>query len=170
MEMANKTELIWVDKEFAKIYRELDQEKATTDEKVKAFSEYLDGIKNEVRTEFKLTLEGLEEDSAIFTGLMLRVKQAFESAKKEHYQSSYELWENFDKEIPSIKEKTEKIIATLDPLAEKLTQINDLLGKIQTWNFDKLIETVEKFASLYGNSKDMVEFLVNNFTPKEEAK
>jgi len=35
-----------------------------------------------VKRDFAASLEGLEEDAAIFTGLMLKVKQAFEKGKR----------------------------------------------------------------------------------------
>ena len=161
-------ELIWVDKEFAERHKLLDDDKTKKEEQVKIFNEYLEGIQKESQAEFKANFENLDEDVAIYKGLMLNVKQAFSKAKTEQLQASYALWEEFDKDMPNIEEKTTKIVEALNPLVEKLTQANDLLSKIQTWNFNSLIETLEKVANLYGNNKDMVEFLVNHYMPKQE--
>ena len=114
-------------------------------------------------------LEGLEEDAAIFSGLMLKVKQSFGKAADEHLQSSYELWENFDKEMPSTREKISKVISLLDPLEKKLKIITDLISKIDKWQIDKLNESISLMATNYGKSKEMVEFLIKNFKPKENS-
>ena len=165
----DKTELIWVDKEFAEEYKKLDDDATKREEQITMLNEYMEGIRKESRDDFKASLQGLDEDVAIYKGLMINIKQAFEATKNEQLQASYDLWEKFEKDMPDIEEKTDKIIKTLDPLVAKLTQINDLIGKIQTWDINKLIETIEKISTLYGNNKQMVEFLVNNFTPKKDG-
>jgi len=37
------------------------------------------------------------------------------------------------------------------------------MGKIDTWNIDKLTTSLQNITNLYGESKEMVEFLVKNF-------
>ena len=153
------TKLIWLDEEQA-----IRFEKCSSDEeKYKVFEEYLTGVAEESKKEFKANLESLEEDVAIYTGLMIRVKQAFEKAKNEQLALSYSVWENFDKEMPSIKDNVEKVVSTLDPLLIKLQNINEQLGKINTWNIERVIETINKFQDLSGKSKEMFEFIVKNF-------
>lgn len=162
-------ELIWVGKEFAERYKLLDDDKTKREQQIKMFNEYLEGLQKTSRDDFKANLECLDEDVAIYKGLMISVKQAFEAAKNEQLQASYDLWEKFDKDMPNIREKTTEVVKALDPLVDQLTKINELLGKIQIWDFEKLIKTVENFSNLYGESKDMIEFLVNHFTPKQKS-
>ena len=98
---------------------------------------------------------------------MLKVKQAFEKAKNEQLTASYALWENFEKEMPSIHDNIENIVRVLDPLETRLNTINEKLGKIQSYNVDKLLETISKFDNLYGRSKEMFEFVVKNFNQSQ---
>lgn len=165
--MSNNEELIWVEKDFAAKYQILHSEQGKNEERIAALDEYINKIKEQSRSNFKANLESLEEDVAIYTGLMLKVKQAFGKAKDEQLNVSYELWEKFDKDIPSVKEKVDNIVSTLDPLQKKLETINALLGKIRTYEMDKVIESVEKLSSLYGKQKDMIDFLVSNFKEQE---
>ena len=161
--MPDNQELIWVDKDFAERWKELTKARATREQQLVVFDEYVKGVTDYVRKDFKANLEGLGEDAAMFTGLMLKVKQAFEKAKNEQLNATYELWEKFEAEIPSTKEKVDKILQALDPLEKKLTSINALIGKISTYNIDKLNESLSMMASLYGANREMVEFLVVNF-------
>lgn len=162
-------ELIWVNKELAERWKTMTAKQATRDEQEKVLNEYMDTVLVKIREEYKSNLESLEEDALMFTGLMLKVKQAFGKAKDEHLLASYELWEKFQDEIPSVSKKTEAIIKTLKPLKDELTEINTLIGKINTWNIDELAKSVDLIANMYGANKEMVEFLVNNFKPKEKS-
>ena len=160
-------EHIWVDKEFAEIWKKLQSEEATRDQQEAVFNEYIAKMNKSIRRDFECNLEGIEEDAAVFTGLMLKVKQAFEKAKNEHLTSSYALWEKFEDEIPSTRKKVESIVETLKPLESQLNAINDLIGKINTWNINELIKSINDLAGAYGAQKEMVEFLVKNFKRPE---
>jgi hypothetical protein len=152
-------DLIWVDKAFAEKYKKLDLE----EEKAKALDEYIETIEKKSKEDFKANLESLEEDVAIYTGLMLKVKQAFKAASDENLNASYELWENFDKQKPIIQKKIDTIISMLKPLKNEAHEISELLGKIQTWNIDKFVESLRSISDMQGTRKKMIEFLIKNF-------
>ena len=158
-----KQELIWVEKEFAERWKEMTNAKATREQQITVFAEYMDSVNRAVKEDFRASLEALDEDAAIFAGLMLKVKQAFGKAKDEHLTASYELWEKFEAEIPSVQGKIDSLVKVLKPLKNELTEINDLIGKINTHDIDKLIRSVDLLSNSYGKQKEMVEFLVKHF-------
>ena len=164
--MDNK-ELVWVEKEFAEKYKMLENKKEMREQQIAVFEDYMKKVQEQTRSEFRANLESLDEDAAIFSGLMLKVKQSFEKAKSEYMDSSYALWEKFEKETPNAKDKTQKMVAVLTPLKQELEQVNALLNKINTYDLDRVIAAIEKLNGLYGSSKDMVEFLVQNFKPNK---
>ena len=164
--MNNDRELIWVEKEFAEKYKLLDDKAEKRAEQIAMFEKYMETVKDQSKAEFKNNLQNLEEDVAIYTGLMLKVKQAFEKAKNEQLDASYKLWEKFDEEIPNIRQKTSQVISELNPLIGKLEEIDKLLSKIDTYNFERLITAIEKVNNLYGQNKEMFEFLIVNFKPE----
>ena len=157
-------ELIWVEKEFAEKYIILESEKNKNEERIKALDEYIEKIKDASKQDFKANLESLEEDVAIYTGLMLKVKQAFGKAKEEQLNASYELWENFDKELPRINEKINKILEQIKPLEEKINTINTISEKIRTWNIDRLSESLIKISNLYNQDDKLIKFLLENYS------
>jgi len=159
---------IYVDEEFADKFELLQKEANTRDQQEKVFNEYFDKLNKKIQSDFQCNLESIEENAAMCTGLMLKVKQAFTKAADEHLKSSYEVWENYDKELPSIKDKTQKMINVLTPLKNEPTEINTLISKINTWDIDKLIKTIGCLSDMYGKNKEMVEFLVNNFKSIEK--
>lgn len=152
-------ELVWVEKEQAEKFNAITNDES----RYEAFEEYIKRLSDESRREFKANFENLEEDVAIYTGLMLKVKQSFEKAKNEQLNASYAMWDGFEKEIPSIRKKTEEIMLALEPVENKLKNINDLMGKVRTFELDRVIESIEKISNLYGTQKEMIDFLISNF-------
>jgi len=158
-----KKELIWVSKEFSEKWKKLEAEEATRETQNAVFDQYVKSVTDQVAKEFKVNLESLDEDAAIFTGLMLKVKQAFEKAKNEQLDASYALWEKFDAEIPLVSKKVASIVASLKPLKDELTEINALISKVNTHDIDRLNESVSTLAGTYGKHKEMIQFLIKNF-------
>jgi hypothetical protein len=48
-------------------------------------------------------------------------------------------------------------------LEAEIRVINDLLGKISTYNIDSLIKSISTLGNMCGTNKQMIEFLVTNF-------
>ena len=161
--MSKKEELIWVDKEFADRFNEAKSKKAERDVQIQILEDYMKTVTDASKSDFKANLECLEEDVAIYSGLMLHVKQAFNKAKDEALTSSYALWEEYEKDMPNVGKKTKAITDSLNPFLEKLKEINAQLDKINTYKFDKVIETVAKFNGMSDESKKVMRFLFDNF-------
>jgi len=153
----------YVPKEFAEKFRKIDSD----EQKHIAFDEYLKTVQEKSKNEFKANLESLDEDTAIYTGLMLKVKQAFEKAKDEQLNPSYATWESFDKEIPSIKQKTSEIVSLLKPITEELEKIRYLLGCINTYSFDQISNSIATFQSLANGNRDLFEIMCTYFNMKK---
>lgn len=156
-------ELIWVDKKFAEQYKKLETEKDKNEKQSKILDDYINKLSEQSKADFKANLESLEEDVAIYTGLMLKTKQAFGKAKDEALEASYALWEEFEKEKPKVSKKIEQFTELLTPFQKQLNDINTILSKINTFDIDKFIESLMKLTGLYGKSKEMFEFLVKNY-------
>lgn len=159
-------ELIWVEKDFAKKYNLLDKESGKNEERLKALDDYIVTVAEETRQDFKANLESLEEDVAIYMGLNLKVRQSFEKAKNEAFNASYTLWEEYQKELPNLEKKIKMFTDKLTPLAATINQTNELLGKIDTFNIEKVVNTIENISRLHGEQKDMIAFLIKNFKSK----
>ena len=155
-------EIIWVGKEFAEEFKAYEGEANQAELQKKALDDYLETVTEEAKRDFRVSFESLEDDVAIFKGLMTTVKLAFEKAKNEQLNASYGLWEKFEDEIPSVKLKTEQMIETLSPLCEKLNEVDSLFKKIKTFEIDRLYESIKNISDLYGKNKEMVEFLLKN--------
>ena len=164
----NDGNYIWVDSAFAEKWKKLESDNATLEQQAIVFDEYIESVNSKVRKEFRCSLESLEEDSAMFAGLMLQVKQAFGKAKDKHIEESYALWEKFEDEQPSTIKKIDGIVDLLTPLEQKLTTITDLFKTINTYSIDQMNESVTQLAdSLKGRNKEMFAFLIENFKMKE---
>ena len=161
--MSDKDELIWVEKDIADRIKATQTAVNRREEQLKIFNEYIDSLSERTRKEFRASMEGLDEDSQMFTGLMLRVKQTYEKTLNEQNTALWEVWENFEKEMPKEREKVQKMLDVLRPLLDMLKQVNTEIGKINTWNADKFLETLRALNQCSEKNQDMIKFLVQNY-------
>lgn len=160
-------ELVWVEKEFAEKYKMLENKAEQNNQRIAMFEEYIKKVSDESRAEFKANLETLEENAAMYTGLMLKVKQTFQKTMETSLDAAYKLWEDYDKERVKTLKQVQEVSAILKPIEEQLRIINELSGKIQTWNIDKLIESLKSLTNLTGENKAMFKFLVDKYGEQE---
>ncbi len=148
-------DLIWVPKEIADKYKEMESDAG----KLEFIEKYIE----ESRQDLKIDLDGFEDDVLQYRGLMLKAKETFRKAKDEEIQSHYDLWENFEKEKPKVSEKINSIIALLNPLKNELQEFKDLFKSIDLHNLQEIERTLNSIRNLYGENKAMVEFLMKNY-------
>jgi DNA repair exonuclease SbcCD ATPase subunit len=150
-----KRDIVWVPEHIAKKYNNMENSKKQL--------EFIDNYLNESTKDLQLDLESFEDSVIQYRGLMLKAKDSFRKAKDEELQAHYDLWENFEKEIPLVSKKINSIIDLLKPLKDDLNEINELLQKFDKYGFDRFLETLQSIRSIYGESKDMIEFLMLNY-------
>lgn len=164
--MEKEKELIWVEKEFAEKYKLIENDSNKSEERLKIFNEYMTTVSEKSKAEYKANLENLEEDLAIYNGLMLKVKQSFEKAKNEQLDASYKLWENFEKEIPSIEKKVKLLQDKLSPLSTELEKIKNIIDNIKIYDIEKLLKITSElngYLSYENNTSNILKFLFENY-------
>jgi chromosome segregation ATPase len=160
--MDNKEELIWVDADFAERWKALKSKKAIREEREKIFDAYCDKVTSQVRDDFKVNLESIEEDAAMFEGLMIKVKKAFEKTKNEYMEASEALWEKFDKEIPSIQKNIDRLTGLVDPLTKQLDTITQKFHTINTYHLKQVVELIQLVSGLTDKNKDILELILKH--------
>ena len=75
--MTGEKDLIWVEKDFAEKYKKMVDDESLNEQRIAALDEYIQTVKDSSKNEYKASLECLEEDLAIYKGLMLKTKQSF---------------------------------------------------------------------------------------------
>lgn len=157
--MAKKEELIWVDKETAKRYSEIEND---TD-KLIMINDYIEGVKNATKEEYQASLDSMNEDAVMYSGLLIQVRKEFEKVKNEALSSFYGLWEEYDKDKSNVIKKVDDINASLDPLLKNIESINRQIGSIDIYKFEKLFEFICRFNRMSDETKAVLKFLIDNF-------
>jgi len=132
-------EIVWLPIDLAK--------KVKDAESTKELDALIIGYLDESRGEVKANLESLDADLLQYRAMMTKAKVAFREAKDEQCTASYELWENFDKELPKVKEKIMRIVRILNPLSKQLKEIDDLMRKINTYQLEKVAELLSRIEN-----------------------
>ena len=162
METNNK-DLIWVEKEFAEKYKKLEDKSEKNAERIKIFEEYIDKVSNSSKSEFKACLESLEEDAAMYTGLMLKVKKTFNDVSNTALCSFEDIWEDYDKNKTTIVKKIKDVTTLLNPLKEQVDSIEKTIKSISSYNLDRLVESLSLLNTLSEKNLDILKFVVKNY-------
>jgi len=149
-------ELIWVSEEFAKKYNKIQDE----NEQIKILEEYIKSLRKSFQDEYQTNIQMLEEDLIMLKALNLKVKQAFEKAKNEALDASYEIWEKYEEEIPKFNDKIKRLLRVLEPLSEKLEKINSLLSEINIRELQQLADLITRFSNMNEKEKRVFELLL----------
>ena len=164
--MIDDKELIWVSKKFAERYKSLiegnEQQEIINEE----LENYMAKVRKDTKDEFKTSLEALEEDAAMYQGLMLKTKQTFTKAKDESLSSFYSLWQEYDKDKNNIINKINTLTELLAPLKKDIDQINESLNKINSYPLEKILELLSIYNNSSEESKKMINFLFENYKNK----
>jgi chromosome segregation ATPase len=162
--MDNEKELVWLPKEIADEVQKLQD--PFSEECRALIAKYID----EARRDYQNDLQALDEDVLMYRGLLVKAKKSFEAAKNEQLSAHYDVWEKFDKDLPRLEERVNRLTSRLTPLQEDLDEISTTIRKIQTWDIEKLLEIVRNIDGCLnsgnGTSK-ILKFLVREYAPGE---
>ena len=126
--------------------------------------EYIEGSKNEIKAGF----DSFDEEILGYRAGMAKLRKDFQEAYKEATDSHYKAWQEFDKNRQSLRNMAEQAVKELLPLTQEVEKLNGMINKVNTWDIQRFIEMIEKLKShLYGEDRNIIEFLVNNYKKKE---
>ena len=147
-------ELIWVDKDLAKKYAEInsDIEKA----------KMVNGIILDRKLDITADIQNLDDDLLRFKAFALNYSTEFKKAYDEQSVNLEKIWEDSQEPMNKIATKTRVI---KDEIGSIKSDLNDITGKLNTLNFSKLerlIDLMEKFNHMSAVDKKSFEILLSN--------
>ena len=154
----NKKEYVslYLPKELAKAVNDLKE----GDTQNEIILKYIESCKTDMRA----SIESMDEDVLIFRGLMATAKRGFKETRDEYLDSSYAIWEETDKQLPSIKAKTEKLIKELKPLKDELDHINETIKSIDRFQIEKFVEFIAFFNNtVHGENENILKYLMETY-------
>lgn len=125
--------------------------------------DYIEESKKDIKSNFDF----LGEEILIYRGEMAKARADFTKVKEDALAANYALWESFEAEKKSIWEKSKELQNALKPLTEELAKINKAIDSLNTYRMDELIKTIQTFSGLWGENKEMLEFLMKNYKKNE---
>ena len=121
---------------------------------------YIEQCKKDIQA----SIESMDEDILMFKGMLARVRKDFKQAKDEQLETSYQIWEDYAKQMPEITKYVESAVAKLTPLRNELKQIQALMNDLSHWKIKDLIDGMSMISrAMEGQNKEMLKFLMENF-------
>ncbi len=163
MDKIIEKEYIYLPKDLVKKIKDLEDNKLIE----QAIDEYFE----ETKRDLKVNLEEIDDRVLEYRGLMVKAKNEFKKAKEEQIEASYILWEEFDKEMPSIRTKIEALKNEISPITKELKELSIELNKVKTWEIKDLLEIVKevsKYLDYNNDTGNILKFLFENYKRPEQ--
>ena len=153
-------ELIWVTKEQAKIFKDLDSE---LDKK-----NFVDKLIAERKIDIQNSIESLDDDLLRLKAFALTYKTKLAKTYDEQTEVLEKLWKTHDEKIYELNNKIKQLQSELEKAIEQIKSINNSLSNISTYSIDKLIEVVHKVNNMSEADKKLMVDLINMTQVKSE--
>lgn len=153
-----ETELVWLPKSLAKKI-------ASVKNSDNFVLEYIEDSKREIKND----LDAFEDEIISYKAAMIKFREEFKKAKQEQIEANYVVWDKFEEDRKSIRDLATKAATELRPLTEELEKINSELSKISKYQMKDFVNTIREISGmLYGENRNILEFLVANYKKSEE--
>ena len=156
--MNNDKELIWVTKEQAEIFKELD-----IDDNRKNF---IDKLIKERKLDIQNSIECLDDDLLRLKSFGLTYKTELKKVYDEQEKVLEELWEEHDEKIYKLKNKIAQLKPEFEKVTSQIKEVSNALSDISTYSIEKLIDVVHKVNYMSEKDKKLMMDLINLTTDK----
>lgn len=154
----NDKDLVWLPKSLVKEVKKLESD----EELEKLILKHIEDSKLSITAE----LAELDDQVLMYRGLMVKARNEFKKAKDEELESFTAIWDHYEKDIKNIRQKVEEVKNALQPLKDEVAAVKGMMNEIYVYDFKTLIGVIREFSQLYGENKNMIEFLINNYKPQ----
>jgi len=152
--MSNNRELIWVDKEIARKYKELESDT----EKLKLVNEV---IKNK-GLDITADIENLNDDLLRFKAFALNYSTEFEKTYKEQTDKMEKFHETNGYIFDKISTQTRKLQNEVSKISDEIKELNNQMDKIETYKIERMIGLIEKFNGMSSEDKRIFELIMKS--------
>ena len=135
------------------------------------------GIENEImsyiaetKLDLKQQIESIDDDVLLYRAHMIKTRDAFKKAKNEELEAGYQLWQEFEKELPKTKQFIKEAIDTIEPLKTEVNNLRtelDNINKIISYiNLDRMLgflTVLKDCNTLINEDKELLSFIINNY-------
>lgn len=145
-------ELIWVTKEQAKVFNELNSESNQKN--------LVDELILVRKIDIQNSIECLDDDLLRFKAFTLNYKTELKKVYDEQDKLLEALWETHDSKIYELKQKITQLKPELQKINNQIEEVNKIMNGVSTYSMDKLIEVVNKVNNMSESDKKLMTDLI----------
>jgi len=146
--MSNK-ELIWVSSELKDVYEKVDSDQ----EKLNIVEELI----NSRKIDITYAIEALDDDLLRFKAFSLRYKTELQKVYDDQSEKLEKIFDDCGDIQSKMYLKIEETKTKLNPVTDKIKEINVALEKVNTYKIERVIELIEKFNRMNEEDKRLFE-------------
>jgi hypothetical protein len=147
-------ELIWVDKDLAKLYNELNSDI----EKCKLVNKLIE----EKGLDITFDIKNLDDDLLRFKAFALNYFTEFKKVHKEQTDSLDKFFETNGYIFDKIESKTREIKNEVNKIGNEIKGLNKQMSDINTYKIERIIELINKFNNMSSEDKRIFEIILKS--------
>ena len=115
--------------------------------------------------EFSIELEALDDDLIRYKALLIEYNKKIKAAYNEQRDKIQTLFHDFESQTPRFSEQVKKTCEEINPLLQKMEEIertaksiDTTFNNLSTYKIEKLIEVIEKLSGLDEKTLKLIKF------------
>jgi len=157
--MSEQKELIWVSKDIKVIFESLDSDH----EKLRIVDELIKDRKLGITQD----IESLDDDLLRFKAFSLKYKTELQKVYEDQNDKLGKLFEDIGDISSKMYLKIEETKNKLNPITDKIKEVNKTLESLNTYKIERVIELIDKFNRMSEEDKRLFEILIKQTDIKE---
>lgn len=146
-------DLIWVNKDLAEQYKELD----TDFKKVELVNKIIADKKLDITND----IQNLDDDLLRFKAFALNYSTAFKKTYEDQSEKLFKIWEDCSEPINKIDAKTMSIRKDIIGISKDIDGLAKQLETLNTYKLERLIELIQTYNNMSDNDKDVFKVILN---------
>lgn len=151
--MENK-ELIWVDKDLATKYEELDSDI----KRVEMVNEIIKDKKHDITSD----IQNLDDDLLRFRAFALNYSTKFKEAYDEQVIQLEKIWSDCSKPIEIIDRKTQQMKGEIFKISKTVDSLSSKLENLKTYKIERVIELINTYNNMNEKDKEIFNIILNS--------
>lgn len=147
-------ELIWVNKNLAEAYKELD-----TDMKR---AEFVNELIKQKKVDITSDIQNLDDDLLRFKAFVLNYSTALKEAYDKQAERLEQLWEECSEPIEKIDKQTMRIKKDIYDITKDIKDISKELEGLSTYKLERLIKLIDTYNDMSDSDKDIFKLILNS--------
>lgn len=150
----NNKELIWVNKDFAKIYKDLESDIKKAD--------LVNELIRDKKADITNHIQGLDDDLLRFKAFALNYSTEFKKAYDMQVEKLEQIYDASSEPIGKINRTTARMKKEIEKISEIVNKLDSKLKNLNTYKLEKVLDLINTYSNMSEEDKKIFKVILDN--------